>query len=372
MSIIQKLKSSKILILLVVTMILVAIGSGTSGYPLPSRAVVVGIAIDEDDGGILASAQIVTSVSTGGDTPSNDSFVVIQGKGESMGKALSDINNNTGTYLSMGHLVAIFVGEDLIVNDKITYESIEHLVHNYKVPENALVVVTEGKASDMIRKQTVSTQLAAFAVKQMSSEVEKVARGVTTTVLKYRIANNLPINTLALPYVRIVGEFEDPSDGSSGGVILDMQSTYMVGDSNIIIDKDDTETYNLVVKNFSRGRMTLGDIEYEYEEKSTDIEVSIEGGLSAKITVEIQALADRYYAGYDKPEEEKSLEETARMIEDRILRLYNTTASKKIDAYGLYSKFFKKYGRAQQSQYDIDKIFSSCKVSVEVKMNIVG
>lgn len=372
MNILSKLKSSKPLIIFLVIILLMAIGSGTSKYPLPSRAVVVGMAIDYEEGQVVASAQIITSVSTGGDTPTNDSFVVIVGKGESMGKALADINNNTGTYLSMGHLVAVFVGEDMMLDVALTYESIEHLVHNYKVPENALVVVSQGKAGDMIRKQTVSTQLAAFAVKQMSSEVEKVARGVTTSVLNYRIANNLPVNTLALPYVQIVGKFEDPVDGKTGGVILDMQSTYMVGDSHLIIDKQDTEVYNLVVKNFSRGRMTLGETEYEYEEKNTDIEVSMEEGLRAKITVEIKALADRYYAGYDKPEEENYLQESTTMVEQKIYDLYLRTSALNIDAYGLYSRFFKKYGRSRQEEYSIDKIFSTCKVEVVVNMKIVG
>ena len=372
MNIFKKLECNKPIVIFLIIIILIAIGSGTSKYPLPSRAVVVGMAIDYEEGQVVASAQIITSVSTGGDTPTNDSFVVIVGRGDSMGKALADINNNTGTYLSMGHLVAVFVGEEMMLDASRTYESVEHLVHNYKVPENALVVVSQGKAGDMLRRQTVSTQLAAFAVKQMSSEVEKVARGVTTTVLNYRIANNLPVNTLALPYVQTVGQFEDPVNDKTGGVILDMQSTYMVGDSHLIIDKQDTEVYNLVMKNFSRGRMTLADTEYEYEEKKANIEVSMEEGLYAKITVEIEALADRYYAGYDKPEEENSLEESIAMVDKKIYDLYQRTSALNIDVYGLYSRFFKKYGRSRQEEYSIDKIFSTCTVEVEVKMKIVG
>ena len=122
---------------------------GVESTPLSERAIVAGLGIDYENDRFIVSAQILLPSSN--DSKSSG-IAISSAEGKTIGEALAKISSESSMLVAMSHCNLVLLGENLI-QDK-AYTSLDYMVRNAYLSENALILTTYGSAKDILSAKT--------------------------------------------------------------------------------------------------------------------------------------------------------------------------------------------------------------------------
>lgn len=362
-------------------------GTAINATPISSRAVVVGIAVDKSGELLEITAQIlVTSGSSAGKPQSKE----VAAKADTVSGALSQIAENTSMIVSLAHCNLVILGRE-ILEDNAVYP-LDYLVRNAYLSENALLIGTLGKASEILKTKVAFSELASLYAQRAVESLAKfdcvAERSIKEFVVdekKYNKSNYLMIiERVPLETVDVVQTAGGEEDGRGGGqesggdkreYYFNMRETALFYDSRMVGILNETETVglNLVKKDVSAGTLHIaGDngeqievyivsaaAEKEFDEDTRTMKVDIEMKVNVK---EINA-AKSILPRADGVLSESELKRGEQTLVDSVTACYEKAKSAGVDIFDITAALYRMYKIADFSVENTD---------IEVKAKIIA
>ena len=185
---------------------------GVEVVPLQDRAIVVGLAIDADEEGYSVAAQILMPSD---DDSKSSGYIISEARSETLSGALTKISEQSNLIVAMSHCNLVILGKGVI--DRGAYYSLDYLIRNAYLSENALLLAAEGRAADILSAKTAYSETSSFYIQRALMEFgyynDRTVRTIREFIVShytYNKANWLPIVTK-----RVAQSEEKP--GTSGG-----------------------------------------------------------------------------------------------------------------------------------------------------------
>ena len=164
----------KIAVLLILALQLLFATGCWDGMPLDKRGIVVGLGIDSSphEDKIILSAQIVdpsnakTPQTAGGGA--GDPFWIVTYEGTSVFEALRALTHVSSRKLFLPHNQVIIFGEDLA--KKGLKDHLDMLMRDYEFRETNWIVISEGRAQDILATKTRISNIPAFFISNLITE----------------------------------------------------------------------------------------------------------------------------------------------------------------------------------------------------------
>lgn len=344
------------------------LGGTVNATPIASRAVVVGIAIDGNEELLEVTAQVlVTSGSTAGKPQSKE----ISAKAPTVSGALSQIAENTSMVVSLAHCNLVILGKEILETNAVY--PIDYLIRNAYLSENALLIGTLGKASEILKTKVAFSELASLyaqraieSLTKYDSVAERTIKEFVVDEKKYNKSNYLMIiERVPLETVDIVetagGDDTQGGGGSTGGqadeqeYYFNLRETALFYDSKMVGILDETETVglNLVSKEIKAGTLNIkGD-------NGEEIEVYIVGASAKKefdkdtramkVRIEMNVNVKEINAGQSLlPRGESVLSETEiargeKSLTDAVVSCYEKAKAVGVDIFDITASLYRKY-----------------------------
>ncbi len=134
---------------------------GVEITPLSERAIVAGLALDYENGKYLVSCQILLPSS---DDSKSSGLIVSSAEGATIGEALERISTESSMLIAMSHCNLVLLGEN-IIKDR-AYTSLDYMIRNAYLSENALLLTTEGLAKDILSSKTAYSDMTSFYIQR--------------------------------------------------------------------------------------------------------------------------------------------------------------------------------------------------------------
>lgn len=341
-------------------------GTAINATPISSRAVVVGIAIDKSGELLEITAQIlVTSGSSAGKPQSKE----VAAKADTVSGALSQIAENTSMIVSLAHCNLVILGKD-ILEDNAVYP-LDYLIRNAYLSENALLIGTLGKASEILKTKVAFSELASLyaqrAVESLANFDSVAERSIKEFVVdekKYNKSNYLMIiERVPLETVDIVqtagGEDSQGGGQESSGdeqeYYFNMRETALFYDSKMVGILNETETVglNLVKKEVSAGTLHIeGDngeqievyivgtsADKEFDKDTRTMKVSIEMKVNIKEINATHSILPRA----DGVLSETELKRGEQTLIDSVVACYEKAKTAGVDVFDITTSLYRMY-----------------------------
>lgn len=231
---------------------------------LNERAIVIGLGIDYSGGKYIVSTQIINPSSASQTGSSNDSYGVLTGEGATLTEAIVQIAQYTGLNVSLSQCNVVILGNGVPYGSE--FPSVNFLVQNYQIPEQALLLATDSSAVDLLRATPVLTTTSSFQLQQTFTATEDSAEIMHTNVKNF-IAGYLSESGVA-PIAYVVAE--EVSEEDSGGTeatspssqknyIFNYDKTLLLSSSqtSLLLEKEDTMSINLLSRTLDSGALDV-------------------------------------------------------------------------------------------------------------------
>lgn len=361
-------------------------GTAINATPISSRAVVVGIAVDKSEELLEITAQIlVTSGSSAGKPQSKE----VAAKAATVSGALSQIAENTSMIVSLAHCNLVILGKE-ILEDNAVYP-LDYLVRNAYLSENALIIGTLGKASEILKTKVAFSELASLyaqrameSLANFDSVAERSIKEFVVDEKKYNKSNYLMIiERVPLETVDVVPTAggEDSSQGGgqeSGGdkqeYYFNMRETAIFYDSKMVGLLSETETIglNLVKKEVSAGTLHIvGDngeqievyivgesADKEFDNDTRTMKVNIEMKVNVKEINATHSILPRA----DGVLSETELKRGEQTLIDSVVACYEKAKSAGVDIFDITTSLYRMY---KSTDFSVDN------TNIEVKAKII-
>lgn len=360
-------------------------GTAINATPISSRAVVVGIAVDKSGDLLEITAQIlVTSGSSAGKPQSKE----VAARADTVSGALSQIAENTSMIVSLAHCNLVILGREILEENAVY--PLDYLVRNAYLSENALLIGTLGKASEILRTKVAFSELASLyaqrAVESLAAFDSVAERSIKEFVVdekKYNKSNYLMIiERVPLETVDTVQTAGGEDGGQGGGqegqdkqeYYFNMRETALFYDSKMVGILNETETVglNLVKKEVSAGTLHIeGDngeqievyivgasADKEFDKDTRTMKVSIEMKVNVKEINATHSILPRA----DGVLSETELKRGEQTLIDSVIACYEKAKSAGVDIFDITTSLYRKYKTTD---------FSVENTSVEVEAKII-
>ncbi len=180
---------------------------------IEKTAIIVAIGIDKTEQGFEVTSQIAIPKASDSVSSSDDS--ILSAKGTTVREALQNIAQDTGWQPKLSFCNLIILGKETAKTDAVSI--VEYLISSEKVQNSSLVVMADGKASELMHKTTPLDDISSFALKKIILRSEWMTSLVSVTNLKHFAMNNYSkSNATYMPIVTPV-KSDDNSSSASGG-----------------------------------------------------------------------------------------------------------------------------------------------------------
>ena len=236
---------------------------GVEITPLSERAIIAGLAVDYENDEFLVSAQILLPSS---DDSKSSGIAISSATGKTIGEALARISSETSMLVAMSHCNLILLGEG-VLKDK-AYTSLDYMIRNAYLSENALLLTTEGRAKDILGAKTAYSDMTSFYIQRELMVYGNYKEAVRRNVKEYLASYYTHNSANWLTKVKMV-ETEKPqmggstgSTGSSSGeeekvYVFDFNSCAIIKGNNFVFDGDEQVISGI---NFVNSTLDKGDI----------------------------------------------------------------------------------------------------------------
>lgn len=200
-------------IIVIMVLVLTFPAGLTNQAKLNMRTIVTGLAIDKADDGYAVTAQVVKTVSGTESSGIGAEIEFLDDKAPTISKALSNLLYKAGKFSAFSHTNFIILGKDVLEED--VKKCLDIFLRDKVIKNSALVMFTEKKASDEIKKTKNLELSVGLGLQKVYSFKQEESEGLMMTLLDFLVANNTYGKT-ALASVFVLEE-NNSSGGSSGG-----------------------------------------------------------------------------------------------------------------------------------------------------------
>lgn len=366
------------------------LGGTINATPIVSRAVVVGIAIDRSGELLEVTAQVlVTSGSTAGKPQSKE----ISAKAPTVSGALSQIAENTSMVVSLAHCNLVILGKEILEYNAVY--PLDYLIRNAYLSENALLIGTLGKASEILKTKVAFSELASLyaqraieSLTKYDSVAERTIKEFVVDEKKYNKSNYLMvIERVPLEKVDVVptaggddtqggGQSGQGGQGEEQEYYFNLRETALFYDSKMVGLLDETETVglNLVSKEVKAGTLNIkGDdgeeievyivnasAKKEFDKDSRTMKVSIEMKVNVK-----EINADHSILSKDDGKlSETELARGEKTLVDAVTSCYEKAKAVGVDIFDITASLYRKY---KIDDFDVNRtsLTAEAKIIVE-------
>ncbi|MBQ4073375.1 MAG: hypothetical protein IJD50_06660 [Clostridia bacterium] len=339
---------------------------GVEITPLSERAIVAGLGIDYDNGVFTISAQILLPSS---DDSKTSNIVVSSAKGETIGEALAKISSESSMLVATSHCNLVLLGEGTL-NGK-AYSSLDYMIRNAYLSENALILTTEGTAKDILNAKTAYSDMTSFYIQRELMVYGNYKEAVHRNIKEYLSSYYTENSANWLTKVRKV-ETEKPqtggstSAGSSSGsgsddkvYVLDFARCAIIKGDNFVFDgnEDVISGINLLTSTLDKGDVVISDGEYTYcfyiVKSKSKLSYKPEN-FTAKASLKVDILLKEIVSSSNEtlPFSVIDVEPDSKVdgllkeyFNNVITRAFEECKSHEVDIFDLYGGFYGKMGR---------------------------
>ncbi len=339
---------------------------GVEITPLSERAIVAGLALDYVEGRYLVSCQILLPSS---DDSKSSGIVVSSASGSTIGEALERISAESSMLIAMSHCNLVLLGEGVVL-DK-AYTSLDYMVRNAYLSENALLLTTEGLAKDVLSAKTAYSDMTSFYIQRelmvYGNYREAVRRNIKEFLASYYTHNSAnwltKVSKIEAEKPQTGGSSE--SSGSTGGSSSEEDKVYVFDFTKCSIIKGNSLVFegnaevisgiNFVNEKLDKGDVVVTDGEVSY----CFYIISSQGKLSftpkeytAKAKIRLDLVLKEVIAPvgveYSVPDVEPP-ERVAQLVKDYVAHAvttaYEECKKQNVDIFNLYGGFYGKEGK---------------------------
>lgn len=180
---------------------------------LRKTSVVIGVALDIDDGEVQLTAQL--AVPQPAENGENTKFNTVSGNGPTVAAALNDVNVKTGYYPKLVFCKLVILGESCF-NEDLT-KLLDYFYRNEYTGLTLSVAACQGNAGELIGQQFPCGNSATDVIDKLLSSEAQASGNVTATTLK-KIGETLfsKSGSAYMPYLEN-GIREESGGGDEGG-----------------------------------------------------------------------------------------------------------------------------------------------------------
>lgn len=185
---------------------------------LNMRVIVTGLAIDKSDEGFEVTAQIVKT-SPGAESGGTSAEVnFLSDTDTTLLGAISKLSYKAGKVASFSHTNFIVIGEELAKSSNLV-NCLNYFVRDRIIKNTALILFSEGKASDEIQKTKDVELSVGLGLQKVYLFKERESDGVMHTVLEFLNESSMYSKTTTASTLKLISESEKSSqkEGSSSG-----------------------------------------------------------------------------------------------------------------------------------------------------------
>ena len=377
----MKVYKNQPLLTFIVIFLLVVFDRTVPQVTLIDRAIVTVLSVDFLEDKYEVGAQIVKSSSQGNEKSMG--YVVAEGKGKTLGEAISDIGARTGLDVSLSHCNTIVLGQGaMLVPDLF---DLFYLIKSWQLPEQAVVLGYEGRAAEVL-KAHLAADNSVGAYLQKIADYTKVSAPVLSTMIKDFLVDYISGGQVAaisgLSLIPVSSESLDQSGAAldidyyeikaEGGFLLKQ------GGRVINLSKDDVEALNYLTNKVKEGSFVLEGEEKTYYAELVKADKKIKYDLSdgykvqaeIELTVEIrEAAGGKGGPSFTAEEQDYICGLCGQKLGDAVERAVKYFKEQDADAAGFYDGFYRKGGRGIRNT-EPSEILRRTEFSVDVKVNL--
>lgn len=331
---------------------------------LSERAIVIGLGIDfDEEKGYTMTAQIINTIKQGPTGGASDSYGIVEATADTMAVALGMIAEKTGLNVSLSQCNVLILGKSLLETD--VFPNINYLLQIFQIPEQSVLAATDTAAGELLRAKPVLAPMSSFYLQQTLTTMNE-NEGVLNTDVKdfsgvYLADNGAPsiamITKRELPPADVGGQTAESSSDKYYEFDYGKCVVFSKGKTPFILDNEDTESVNFILRKLKQGGETVkvGDYvytvaltskKYKSKAKFENGRLNYSGELKIKYYISEVKNMGVYNSVEDIPdgtiaEIEKEIK---RQIENRIRNTYEKTAAQGFDVFGVYGAAYSAEG----------------------------
>lgn len=368
----------KLILCLLATMLL---SSCLGGREVNDLEIVIGMGIDkaENKKDILVTAQIVKAAEMGmskgnGGGEGSKAFWNVAESGGSVFEAVRQLTHKTGNRLFVSHNQAIIFSNDIALEGLDKY--IDFFLRAHEMRPTALILIAEGRASDILDTKPETAQLPAINIAELVKSY-----GYTSHFLKVNMndfASGM-MNTATAPIAPLVSVTRD---NGSRDVYVSGMAVFKNGKMVGKLNEDETRGLLWVLGKVKSGVITIpspnnkGKVVMEIVGAKSKVVPKIKGGkIVMHVTIKgesglVEQSANEKLA--DLEAFEKMQNAQAEVIQREIIAAFNKSLALNADIFGLGEKLHKKFSKEWKEYKDKwDEIYPTIELDLKVETKIL-
>lgn len=202
----------KIILLGILAITLLFFSNDFSIVDMEKAAIVTAIAIDKAGDKYEITAQI--ALPEANDTNTENQKTQLVGKGKTVASAVKNIADSSGWFPHLSFCNLIILGNDTLQDDCI--EVLDYFEKSYRIQNSALVVLADGKASDVLKESSPLDHISSFAIQKVLLKALGFDNDTATKDIREFIVDYYSFSSSSfLPIIK--SECSDCSSNQSGG-----------------------------------------------------------------------------------------------------------------------------------------------------------
>lgn len=178
---------------------------------IQKTAIITAMAIDKEGEEYNVTAQLAVPKPSNQD--SNTQAVQIEGSGNTINKAVSQIGNKTGWVPKLVYCNLIIIGKEAAEED--VFKSLEFFLRDEYMPDSCILACAEEKAKDLLSVQTPVDDIPALAIKKiLSSQAYRSGSAAVTNLKDFAVGYYGEAKSGFMPIIRAVNGTEKTTDSS--------------------------------------------------------------------------------------------------------------------------------------------------------------
>lgn len=355
-----------------------------SSHELTDRYLVLGVAIDKQDNMINLALQAIRpeqATSTGSSdsqttSAKSTSFFLLGGSGLTIDEARADLSRRAPRIVYGGHVLAIFVSEELAREGLFPY--LDYFARNNLSQAATWVVIAEGSAQDMLAVDNILAQTSAMSLIDLVKTKELIIPSLHQFLLGY----HQDAKSQVLASARIVPDSVIRADYRMDELLV--RQNALVRDGKLVgfLNEQDTETYDWLKNGFRNSVVAIADSLCPGQTNSIRLK-----GRPGKFTVrkegdslvlELKVTAEFSLSEQSCPERLSSQEQITKFeasvneaLSQRIFTLVQATQRAQVDVFGFADSLHAHQPEVWEDyQDDWPTAYSRAEVSVTVKTRL--
>ena len=361
-------------------LILFTLSGCSGGREINDLEIVIGMGVDKDEstGNVLLTAQVVNEGEVGrsgeGGGGGSKAFWNVSSTGNSIFDAVRQITHKTGNRLFVSHNQVVIFGEDIATEGLQKY--IDFFLRAHEMRPNALILVAEGRASDIMDAKPETEKLPAINIAKLVKSYGFTSQFYKVNMKDFASCMMSATTASLAPLVSVSQEKEDKDIYVSGMVVF--KNGKMVGKLNqeeirgllwvlgkvksgVILISSPNEQGNAVLEIMkAKSKVTP---EIKDGKVIMHIKIKEESSLSEQSTTENLATCPAF---------EKMQEASAEVIRQEILLAFDKSKELNVDIFGFGEMLHKKYSSEWKSLKDNwDDIYPTIELRIDVETKIL-